>query len=252
MNSLESFFTENPKCALAFSGGTDSAFLLGCAARFQADVKAYFIKTSFQPAFELQDAKKLADALEIPLEVLEFDILSIPEAAANPPDRCYHCKRALFSLLWDKAHEDGYPMVIDGTNASDNFDDRPGMRAIRELGVRSPLKECGITKKEVRELSKNMGLFTWDKPSYSCLATRVPQGTRLTKELLNKIEAGENMLFSLGFSDFRLRADGKSLTLEVPQTQHPLIWQKTEEIEEELSYLFPGASLTTKGREPSL
>ena len=111
------------------------------------------------------------------MTVVEADILAVPEAAANGPQRCYHCKTALFSQLRQAAREDGYTVLLDGTNASDDAGDRPGMRALRELEVRSPLRECGLTKEEVRRRSREAGLFTWDKPAYACLATRIPTGT---------------------------------------------------------------------------
>ena len=122
------------------------------------------------------------------MTVLEADILSVPPAAANGPDRCYHCKTALFSLLRAAAARDGYPLLLDGTNASDDAGDRPGMRALRELAVRSPLRECGISKAEVRARSREAGLFTWNKSAYACLATRIPTGTPITAEALSWVE----------------------------------------------------------------
>ena len=115
---------------------------------------------------------------QVPVTVIEVDILAVPEAEKNGPKRCYYCKRALFSSLWEAARRDGYPVLLDGTNASDDAGDRPGKQALRELQVRSPLRECGITKDEVRRLSREAGIFTWDKPAYACLATRIPDGTR--------------------------------------------------------------------------
>ena len=174
--TLNEFFSLVPKAAVAFSGGTDSAFLLWAAREFGCEVRAYYGKTAFQPQFELEDARRLASELEVPMTVVEADILSVPEAAANGPQRCYHCKTALFSRLRQAAREDGYTVLLDGTNASDDAGDRPGMRALRELEVRSPLRECGLTKDEVRRRSREAGLFTWDKPAYACLATRIPTG----------------------------------------------------------------------------
>ena len=144
--TLETFFRQVPKAAAAFSGGTDSALLLWAAKEYGCDVGAYYVKTPFQPRFEYEDACRLARELDVPLTVVELDILAVPEAAANGPQRCYHCKRALFTGLWEAARRDGYPVLLDGTNASDDAGDRPGMRALRELEVRSPLRECGLTK----------------------------------------------------------------------------------------------------------
>lgn len=217
--TLEGFFARAPRAAVAFSGGVDSAFLLWAAKRYGCDVRAYYVKTAFQPQFELEDALRLAREVDAPMTVLETDILSVPEAAANGPRRCYFCKRALFSQLWEAARRDGYPLLLDGTNASDDAGDRPGMQALRELEVRSPLQECGITKAEVRRLSREAGLFTWDKPAYACLATRVPTGTSIKAEDLRRVEAGENALFALGFTDFRVRLLGGGARIQVPEDQ---------------------------------
>ena len=152
--------------------------------------------------------------------MLEADILSVPEVAANPTDRCYYCKRALFARILEESARDGFPMVLDGCNASDDASDRPGMRALRELGVRSPLRECGIDKAGVRRLARQAGLPVWDKPSYACLATRVPAGTPITPDALDRIARGEAFLISLGLSDFRLRLreDGALLQVRADQT----------------------------------
>ena len=175
---LQDFFHEHPKAALGFSGGVDSSYLLWAARQCGADVRPYYIKTSFQPEFEFEDAKRLCREIGAELTVLELDALSDPAVAANPADRCYHCKRNLFGTLAARALADGYTLLLDGTNASDDAGDRPGMRALRELSVRSPLRECGLTKAFIRARSREAGLFTWDKPAYACLATRVPRPSR--------------------------------------------------------------------------
>ena len=217
--TLEHFFKQVPRAALAFSGGTDSALVLWAARTYGCDVRAYYVNTAFQPAFELADAKKLAAELAAPMTVVEADVLAVPGAAANGPRRCYHCKKALFTALWQAARADGHTVLLDGTNASDDAGDRPGMQALRELEVRSPLRECGITKDQVRQMSKEAGLFTWDKPAYACLATRVPTGTPITAEALEKVERGEEALFKLGFTDFRLRLLGDAARIQVPADQ---------------------------------
>ena len=144
--ALKDFFRAHPHLALAFSGGTDSAYLLCAALACGCDVTAYYVHSPFQPAFELEDARRLAEQLRARLKILEMDILSDAAVRANPPDRCYHCKVRIFTALLDAAQSDGYTALVDGTNASDDAADRPGMKALRELKVLSPLRECGITK----------------------------------------------------------------------------------------------------------
>ena len=148
--TLEAFFQQVPKAAVAFSGGTDSALLLWAARRYGCDVRAYYVKTPFQPRFEYEDARRLARELDVPLTVVELDILTVPEAAANGPQRCYFCKRALFSGLWKAARRDGYTVLLDGTNASDDAGDRPGMRALRELEV-PPIRARDLERVERAE-----------------------------------------------------------------------------------------------------
>lgn len=246
--TLHEFFQANPRVALGFSGGVDSACLLAAGVKAGADVGAYYIQTAFQPAFELADAKRLCGQLGVELRVVPLDILGCEEVRRNPPDRCYYCKRALFGALRERALADGYPLVIDGTNASDDAGDRPGMRALGELEVRSPLRECGITKAQVREISREGGLFTWNKPAYACLATRVPAGEALTGELLQKIEQAENALFELGFTDFRVRTPGGRALVQVPEEQLGLALEKRQAILGALGGLFPQVALDLRGR----
>ena len=247
MSTLEKFFRAHPKAALAFSGGTDSALLLWAGKRYGCDLRAYYVKTAFQPEFEYRDALRLAQELEVPMTVVETDILAVPEAAANGPERCYFCKRELFSRLWEAARRDGYPVLLDGTNASDDAGDRPGMRALRELEVRSPLRECGLTKDDVRRLSKEAGLFTWDKPAYACLATRIPTGTAITAKDLARVEEAETALHSLGFRDFRVRLFHGAARVQVPEAQLPLALEQRGEILAALG-AFDGALLDLRGR----
>lgn len=236
--TLEQFFRKIPRAALAFSGGVDSAFLLWMGVRMGAEVRPYFVKTPFQPQFELDDAQRLCDELGIELTVIAFDVLADPQIAANPADRCYHCKKRLFSLLKERGAADGYSLLLDGTNASDDATDRPGMRALGELEVRSPLRECGLTKETVRERSKQAGLFTWKKPSYACLATRVPTGRTITGEDLARVEQGERRLSELGFLNFRLRVTTGGCMLQVTEEQFPLVLTRREDILAALSAQF--------------
>ena len=161
--TLEQFFAENREVAIAFSGGVDSAYLLYAATRYAARVKAYYVSTAFQPEFELADARRLADELGADMQVLHADVLSNSAVTANPPDRCYHCKNTLFRQILRAAENDGFPVLLDGTNASDDAGDRPGMRVLRELSVRSPLRECGLTKAEIREIARENDLPVSEK-----------------------------------------------------------------------------------------
>jgi uncharacterized protein len=250
--TLEQFFTENPSAALGFSGGVDSSYLLYAGLRYGAKIKAYFVKTVFQPEFELNDAYRLAEQIGAEITVLEKDVLENTQVVANPPDRCYFCKQSIFGTLCEQALADGIPVVIDGTNASDDAADRPGMKALAELSVRSPLKECGITKNEVRRLSKDAGLFTWDKPAYSCLATRIPSGTTITKELLQRVEKAEDALFKLGFTDFRVRVAGDAAKLQLPQDQIKNVLDKRTDIVKTIKCYFPSVLLDLEPRHGEL
>ena len=232
--TLEQFFSEHPEVAVAFSGGVDSAYLLYAAKKYAARVKAYYVSTAFQPAFELEDARRLAGELGADMQVLNVDVLSCAAVTANPPDRCYHCKNTLFRVILQAAGDDGFPALLDGTNASDDAGDRPGMRALRELQVLSPLRACGLTKPEIRRLSREAGLFTWDKPAYACLATRIRSGEQITAEKLKKTENAEQFLFHLGFRDFRVRMAGNDARLELRESDLPLLLENREKILTEL------------------
>ena len=246
--TLEQFFQENPRCALGFSGGVDSAYLLYAGVKAGADIRPYFIKTAFQPAFELADARKLAEGLGAEVTVLELDALADPRVAANPADRCYFCKQNLFRTLKERAIADGYPVLLDGTNASDEAGDRPGMRALAELSVRSPLRECGLTKAEIRARSREAGLFTWDKPAYACLATRVPAGEAITADLLARVEGAEDALFRLGYTDFRVRVFHGAARLQLPRGQMERAVREAETIQAALQPYFTPILLDLEGR----
>ena len=245
---LSDFFQENPQAAIAFSGGVDSAYLLYAGVKYGARVKAYYVKTAFQPQFELEDALKLAQSLGAQMEVLPIDVLCHEKVTANPPDRCYHCKQQIFGKILEKAKADGFSLVLDGTNASDDASDRPGMRALAELKVRSPLRECGLTKAVIREKSMEAGLFTWDKPAYACLATRIPTGEVITAEKLEKTEWAEGFLFSLGLRDFRVRLLGENARLQVREADIPLLLQNRETIVTELKHRYGGVVLDMEVR----
>lgn len=246
--TLQDFFRQNPKTALAFSGGVDSAYLLWAARRYGKQIRAYYVNSAFQPDFELGDARRLAGELGAELRVLDLDVLADPAIAANPPERCYHCKKRIFTALARAAEEDGFPLLADGTNASDDAGDRPGMRALRELSVRSPLRECGLTKGEIRRLSREAGLFTWDKPAYACLATRIPTGEPITAADLERTEAAEDYLFSLGFTDFRVRLLRGCARIQLPPPELPRLAEHREEIYNTLRRYYDGVLLDLEVR----
>ena len=247
--TLEQFFQENKRVAIAFSGGVDSAYLLYAAMQSGADVRAYFVKSAFQPQFELEDARKLASQLGTTMEVLEVDVLCEGQITANPSDRCYHCKRVIFEAIAEAAAKDGYSLLIDGTNASDDAADRPGMKALTELSVRSPLRECDLTKDEIRGLSKEAGLFTWDKPAYACLATRIPAGEEITAEKLQRTEAAENFLTSQGFVDFRVRSKEDAAKIQVTAQDWPKIMASRETVFTELKRYYKEVTLDLEVRK---
>jgi uncharacterized protein len=247
--TLTDFFIQNPSVALGFSGGVDSSYLLYAGVTSGARIGAYFVDSAFQPRFQFEDARRLAEELGVELHVLEADVFSFSSIIQNPNDRCCHCKKALFSLIAARAEEDGFGVIIDGTNASDDFNDRPGMRTLRELGVRSPLRECGLSKDDIRRLSKKAGLFTWDKPAYSCLATRIPSGTPITEETLVKVERAESALWEMGFSDLRVRVRGEAAVLQLPETQLPLALEYREMIARRLKPDFSSVLLDLEGRK---
>lgn len=245
---LSGFFTQNPKAAIAFSGGVDSAYLLYAAIQCGAEVRAYYVKSAFQPQFELDDGMRLAEQLKADLKIVELDVLASKTVMANPPDRCYHCKKMIFSAIMKEARADGFSLLLDGTNASDEEGDRPGMRALEELAVQSPLRLCGLTKDEIRRLSGKAGLFTWDKPAYACLATRIPAGETITEEKLVATEASEKYLSALGLTDFRVRRMGDAARLQVQADQMEKVIRNREKIVQELKRYYTAVLLDLEPR----
>ena len=227
---LKDFFAKTPRFALAFSGGVDSSFLMYTAKQHGCDVKAYFIQTPFQPQFELDDAKKMAYFMTTPMKIDALDSIGDDSIKANTKERCYHCKSAVFKRITELAREDGYDIICDGTNATDDSSERAGMRALDENSIISPLRLCGLTKKEVRRLSREAGLFTHDKPSYACLATRIPTGMPITQELLDKVQGSEHALHALGFTNFRIRIVGDYANIQVPEKQIKAVVEKRQKI----------------------
>ncbi len=249
---LRDFFSAHPRAAVAFSGGADSAFLLWSAVRWGAQPTAYYVKTPFQTDAEDADAQRLAESLSVPLRVIRLDVLAQDDVAANGPRRCYFCKKAIFTAITAQAAANGCGVVLEGTNASDNVDDRPGWQALQELGVLSPLRLCGLTKEIIRKLSREAGLPTWDKPAAACLATRIPTHTPITAEALDRVARAEAAVAALGFSDFRVRltAEGCRLELTEPQLFRALSLRET--LVETLSPLVGTVSLDLTPRQSSV
>lgn len=246
--NLKEFFEKYPRVAVAFSGGVDSAYLLYMAKKYAKEVKAYYVKSDFQPEFEFNDAKKLAEELDADLHVIYLDVLSFEDVKRNPSNRCYYCKMGIFTNIKNQAIKDGFAVLLDGTNASDDAGDRPGMKALEELKVLSPLRECGLTKDEIRKLSKEAGLFTWDKPAYACLATRIPTGEVITKDKLQATERAEDFLFKLGFTDFRVRSFDGHARIEISEDQVMDVFDLRNEILEKLKNDYKTVSVSLEVR----
>ncbi|MCM1102422.1 MAG: ATP-dependent sacrificial sulfur transferase LarE [Clostridium sp.] len=246
--TLREFFKTYPRVAVAFSGGVDSAFVLYAARKYADRVRAYYVRSEFQPEFEQQDAARLAKELDADMRILSLQVLDVPGVRDNPPDRCYHCKKTILGAIAEAARADGFTVLLDGTNASDGAGDRPGMRALREFSVLSPLRECGLTKDRIRQLSREAGLFTWDKPAYACLATRIPTGEEITERKLAATESAEAYMFSLGFTDFRVRSRDGHAVLQLPESQTERLWRHRKEILERLKADYRTVSLDLEVR----
>ncbi len=247
---LKEYLVSHAPLAVAFSGGADSTYLLYAAKQCGIQVKAYTVRSAFQPRSETENAVRMARMLGAEYHVIDVDVLYDPTISSNPPDRCYHCKMLLFHSILTSTRHDGFDTVVDATNASDDPDGRPGMKALRELGILSPLRECGIGKKMVRELSRKAGLPTWDMPSNSCLATRIPFGTELTESNLRRTESAEKELHALGLTDIRVRTRESGAVLEVTEAQAPVLESNRERVEDILLKYYPAVSYST--REPGL
>lgn len=245
---LKAFFEAHPRVAIAFSGGVDSTYLVTAAAQYAQSVHAYTIDSAFVPRFELEGAKALTKKIGITHTLLPIDVLQNETVVQNPKDRCYFCKKAVFSTIWKAVKKDGYNLLLDGTNASDDASDRPGMKALAELDVLSPLRLCGLTKSLIRERSRALGLPTWNKPSYACLATRIPTGEPITKEKLERTEWAETYLMGLGLSDFRVRLFADCAKLQVKEAQIPLLLQHREDILAVLRTRYDGVFLDLEVR----
>lgn len=214
--NLVQYLRELQSVAVAFSGGVDSTFLLRAAHDALGDkVLAVTADLCSTPEREFREAEELCRREGVRQMVCRLDELSIDGFAANPPNRCYLCKKAIFGKILETAKEQGMACVAEGSNVDDMGDYRPGLAAIAELGVRSPLRETGFTKAEIRRMSRELSLPTWEKPSYACLASRFAYGETITREKLSMVERAEQLLLDCGFHQMRVRLHGSMARIEL-------------------------------------
>lgn len=213
---LKNMIKELGSIAVAYSGGVDSNFLLKVVSdTLGENSMAITLHAMMHSNREIEEAIEYAKSFNVKHEVVKIEDFKVKEFIENGPKRCYYCKKAVFNKVIDIANNNGIKYVVDGTNLDDLGDYRPGLKAIKELNVISPLKECGFTKEDIRILSKEMNLKTYNKPAFACLATRIPCGTKITNEKLRMIEKSEEYLVSLGFNQFRVRFHEDIARIEV-------------------------------------
>ncbi len=206
LSHVKEIIAAQKKVAIAFSGGVDSSLLLKISVDIlKKNVLPITVKGAMMPESERLQVLGLARQMNITPLILEIDIFLLKGFVDNTVDRCYYCKKHIFQLIKKIARERGFSIILDGTNVDDHFDYRPGLKALSELEILSPFKEAELTKKEIRNLSRYYGLKTAQKPAMACLASRIPTNTRITKESLSLVEAGEEILKALGLKQYRLR-----------------------------------------------
>lgn len=210
---LDSILSNLRSFVVAFSGGVDSSFLVYRAAKlYRIKMISVTIRTPYMPDREIKEAVEFARSQNITHKIIDVDFPEI--IRHNPVERCYLCKKTLFSRIAEFASENGYSFLLDGTNSDDKGEIRPGLKALKELSVRSPLAEAGLTKKEIRELLRKEGLEIWDKPAMACLLTRIPYETEVSEVMLRMIERAEDYLFDKGYPGTRVRLHGEIARIE--------------------------------------
>ncbi len=241
------------KAAIAFSGGVDSVFLLYAAKEALGDqVLAMTVSLHAVPRRELQEAEDFCRQHGIRHRVETVDEFSIEGFADNPPNRCYLCKRMLFQMMLEAAEEEGFQTLMEGSNLDDEGDYRPGLQALRELKIQSPLKESGFTKAQIREMSRRLGLSAWEKPSMACLASRFVYGEKITPEKMAMVEQAEDFLTGLGFVQCRVRMHGNLARVELLFDEIPVMMEqgRYEQVQRRLGELgFSYVTLDLKGFE---
>lgn len=222
LERLEGLLAPIRKAVLAFSGGVDSTFLLAVLCKDpHRKVLAVTVLSPTHPQKEQEGARERVRPFTAEHREILGDEIHLEGFRTNPPDRCYHCKKHLFSRIEEIRRREGYDAVLDGSNVDDLSDFRPGLRALKELGVRSPLQEAALSKSHIRTLSREMGLVTWDKPSLACLASRIPYGTQITKEALTRIDRCESFLLDRIQGSVRVRTHGELARIEVAPAAIP-------------------------------
>jgi len=231
LKALKSIINKYPSAIIAFSGGVDSTFLASVAGEVLGKkVLLITASSSTYPKSEQCEAEKLASELGLPHRVIVSEETEIEGFADNPPERCYYCKRELFSKITAIAKQEGFAVVFDGSNADDLRDYRPGRKAVAELSVVSPLCEAKLTKQDIRALSKERGLKTADKPSYACLASRFPYGEKITIPKLDRVGQAEEGMRKLGLRQFRVRSHQDVARIEVAAAELENAWNKRSAI----------------------